>query len=115
MKKKVWKLKMIYDLDTENTFSNCNDMIDFINDMNDTDLYKPLTFSNFCNYYYHNKTQLPYIIDCYSIEMKEYLDNDMEMYYPNKQDCNEYTKWKYRSILLDKEIFNEINEMLEED
>jgi len=47
--------------------------------------------------------------------MKEYLDNDMEMYYPNKQDCNEYTKWKYRSILLDKEIYNEINEMLEED
>ena len=114
MKKKVWKLTLIYDLDKEYTFKDCNDMIDFINDMNDIDLYKPLTFSNFCNYYYHNKTQLPYIIDCYNIEMKQYIDNDMEMYYPHKQECNETTKWKYRNKLIDKEIENELEEELEE-
>ena len=50
----------------------------------------------------------------YNKEMKQYIDNDMEMYYPHKQECNETTKWKYRNKLIDKEIENELEEELEE-
>tara|TARA_R110002096_G_scaffold376415_1_gene570116 strand:- start:448 stop:786 length:339 start_codon:yes stop_codon:yes gene_type:complete len=112
MKKLVWKVIFTFDEEREYTFLDTKEMIDGINDFIDFDLYKPLTFSNFKNYHYYMSVDLPYIEQIYSIEMKEYLEEEMELYYPHKLECGEMTLWKYRKKLLDKEIKDEIEDMI---
>ena len=101
MRKLVWKVIFSFDTEEEYTFTDTKEMIDGINDFIDFDLYKPLTFSNFKNFYY-----------IYSVEMKEYLKEEMEFYYPNTEFSTENTKWKYRRKLLDREIKIEIEDMI---
>ena len=112
MRKLVWKVIFSFDTEEEYTFTDTKEMIDGINDFIDFDLYTPLTFSNFKNFYYYKTTDLQYIHNIYSVEMKEYLKEEMEFYYPNTEFSTENTKWKYRRKLLDREIKIEIEDMI---
>lgn len=123
MKKYLWILTLT-DYEEENmTFSNVNDMIDFINDYikdNLEDLYKPLTYYNFKNYYYNQTTELPYIKELFNVDMKDYLYEDYCKYYPNKLEVSPNTENKYYKKLVDNLINNEIkslskNTIIEED
>lgn len=114
MKKYLWILTLT-DYEEENmTFSNVNDMIDFINDYikdNLEDLYKPLTYYNFKNYYYNQTTELPYIKELFNVDMKDYLYEDYCKYYPNKLEVSPNTENKYYKKLIDNLINNEIKSL----
>lgn len=114
MKKYLWILTLT-DYEEENmTFSNVNDMIDFINDYikdNLEDLYKPLTYYNFKNYYYNQTTELPYIKELFNVDMKDYLYEDYCKYYPNKLEVSPNTENKYYKKLVDNLINNEIKSL----
>jgi hypothetical protein len=114
MKKYLWILTLT-DYEEENmTFSNVKDMIDFINDYikdNLEDLYKPLTYYNFKNYYYNQSVELPYIKEIVNVDMKDYLYEDYVKYYPNKLEVSINTENKYYKKLVDNLINNEIKSM----
>ena len=114
MKKYIWILTLT-DIEEETfTFPNREDMIDFINShIKETleDLYKPLTLSNFKNYYYNQSVELPYIKEIFNVDMKEYLQDDYEKYFPNKMNVCRATENKYFQKLLDNLINNEIKQM----
>lgn len=115
MKKKLWILTLTEIEEETFTFSNVLDMIEFINShIKDSleDLYKPLTFYNFKNYYYNQSTDLPYINEIFNVDMKEYLLEDYIKYYPNKLEVSINTENKYYNKLVDNLINNEIKSML---
>lgn len=114
MKKYIWILTLTDIEDETFTFPNREDMIDFINShIKETleDLYKPLTLSNFKNYYYNQSVELPYIKEIFNVDMKEYLQDDYEKYFPNKINVCKTTENKYYQKLLDNLINNEIKSM----
>ena len=114
MKKKLWILTLT-DIEEEDfTFSNVIDMIDFINvyiDNNLEDLYKPLSFYNFKNYFYNQTTELPYIKEVINIDMKDYLYEDYCKYFPNKLEVSPNTENKYYNKLCNNLITNEIKSL----
>lgn len=114
MKKYLWILTLTDYEEEQMTFSNVNDMIDFINDYikdNLEDLYKPLTYYNFKNYYYNQSVELPYIKELFNVDMKDYLYEDYVKYFPNKLEVSPNTENKYYKKLVDNLINNEIKSL----
>ena len=114
MKKKLWILTLTEIEDEQFTFSNVVDLLEFINSHikeSLEDLYKPLSFYNFKNYYYNQSVELPYIEEIFNVDMKDYLYEDYCKYYPNKLEVSPNTENKYYNKLLDNLINNEIKNM----
>ena len=114
MKKYLWILTLTDYEEEQMTFSNVNDMIDFINEYikdNLEDIYKPLSYYNFKNYYYNQSVDLPYIKEIFNVDMKDYLYEDYVKYYPNKLEVSINTENKYYKKLVDNLINNEIKSM----
>jgi len=114
MKKYLWILTLTDYEEEQMTFSNVNDMLDFINEYikdNLEDIYKPLSYYNFKNYYYNQSVDLPYIKEIFNVDMKDYLYEDYVKYYPNKLEVSINTENKYYKKLVDNLINNEIKSM----
>ena len=114
MKKYLWILTLTDYEEEQMTFSNVNDMLDFTNEYikdNLEDIYKPLSYYNFKNYYYNQSVDLPYIKEIFNVDMKDYLYEDYVKYYPNKLEVSINTENKYYKKLVDNLINNEIKSL----